>query len=390
MIKKNNKKFLFKRILAFGGAVFCTIVCAFNLFNYSDTKSMEVSADEIVVTNSVFVGSPILVPSAGYAFTYTDGNRKTAKIFTDADGNSTWCSQSYAYSNYFSSQFMYLFSLFSVDLRVNQDTGVLEFKLHVSYYDLYDSQGYQDNTGKSATQPYSYLYYMASTIDNFEGYSLQSWLPLSELSGGSLLSVSLYDYLDGDFSETPGLQGLLIEIYKSSTDIDIDNIVSCRLSLDKYYASSNRTKFILRYLDKNNNYIDFLINCGNSLIDYPSRTYYLKDNYNFTDNEYYNMGKQEGDSVGFNRGYSEGKKDGFKQGEEKGLIDGYIDGYQKGTDDSGTYTFLSLVSSVIDAPMTYFTSLFNFELLGVNLQGFLMALFTLCVIVTLVKLCVGG
>ena len=63
MKEKNKKKSIIKRILAFTGATFCAIVCAFSLFNYTDTKSMEVSADEIVVNDSfTYNGSALYAP----------------------------------------------------------------------------------------------------------------------------------------------------------------------------------------------------------------------------------------------------------------------------------------------------------------------------------------
>lgn len=63
----------------------------------------------------------------------------------------------------------------------------------------------------------------------------------------------------------------------------------------------------------------------------------------------------------------------------------YNAGYQKGVDDSGNYSFASLIGAVVDAPVNAFKSMFNFELLGVNLTGFFMALFVLCVIVSILR-----
>lgn len=122
----------------------------------------------------------------------------------------------------------------------------------------------------------------------------------------------------------------------------------------------------------------------------PSRTYYFDNNFNFTDNEYYNQGFNAGQQDGYNIGYNAGESAGYKDGYSVGQTTGYNNGYSDGMEDSNQYTFLNLLSATIDAPVKYFQSLFNFELLGVNLQGFLTGLFTLCVIVTIVKLCLGG
>lgn len=52
---------------------------------------------------------------------------------------------------------------------------------------------------------------------------------------------------------------------------------------------------------------------------------------------------------------------------------------------SNTYTFNSLISSVIDVPIRAFTSLFNFELLGVNLANFFFAILTVCIVLAIIK-----
>lgn len=99
----------------------------------------------------------------------------------------------------------------------------------------------------------------------------------------------------------------------------------------------------------------------------------------------YNNGYDNGVTNGSKDGYNTGYDDGYK----KGNLTGYSVGYDKGVNDAGNYTFTGLLSAVIDTPIKYFQSLFNFEFLGINLSAFLTGLFTLCVIVTIVKLCMG-
>lgn len=79
-------------------------------------------------------------------------------------------------------------------------------------------------------------------------------------------------------------------------------------------------------------------------------------------------------------------RDGYEQGYTAGKADGFGAGYNEGAQDAGDYTFMSLISSVIDAPIQAFMGLFNFEMLGVNLSGFFLSLLTVCVIVAVVKL----
>ena len=73
---------------------------------------------------------------------------------------------------------------------------------------------------------------------------------------------------------------------------------------------------------------------------------------------------------------------GKNQGYELGLQDGKLQG--------GNYTFTSLLGAVFDAPIEAFRGLFNFEILGTNMQGFVLALLTLSVIIIVIKVALGG
>lgn len=101
--------------------------------------------------------------------------------------------------------------------------------------------------------------------------------------------------------------------------------------------------------------------------------------------------------VYINMGYSQAKayydeliktksQESFLQG--KAL--GYDLGYQEGKLEGGDYTFTSLIGAVFDAPISAFRGLFNFEILGVNMQGFVLALLTLSVIIIVIRFALGG
>lgn len=108
----------------------------------------------------------------------------------------------------------------------------------------------------------------------------------------------------------------------------------------------------------------------------PERTYYFTPE--MSDNMIYQQG--------YNAGLSDNQSSIYQSGYKAGETIGYNKGYNVGLEDTNQYTFLNLVSATIDAPFHYFTSLFGFELLGVNLQSFLMALFTICVVITIINM----
>ena len=102
-------------------------------------------------------------------------------------------------------------------------------------------------------------------------------------------------------------------------------------------------------------------------------------------------------NLGYNNGYQDAKesfeeeKTGiYNSGFEQGKVAGYNDGYNAGKDVSDNYSFLGLIGAVFDAPIEAFKGLFNFEILGTNMQGFILALLTLSVIIVIIKIALGG
>lgn len=112
---------------------------------------------------------------------------------------------------------------------------------------------------------------------------------------------------------------------------------------------------------------------------YTTRTYYFtrvdteSATYSAGYNAGYDLGVSAGQTAGYNTGYSDGDSVGYNRG------------YNVGVNSTNTYSFTNLISAVLDAPINAFTSLFNFEILGVNLSSFLLALFTICVVLTVIK-----
>ncbi len=103
-------------------------------------------------------------------------------------------------------------------------------------------------------------------------------------------------------------------------------------------------------------------------------------------NNGYNNGFSEGKESGFSSGHDSGYKEGFSVGKDSGYNIGYSDGVVAGQD----YSFTALLGAVFDVPIAAFKGLFNFEVLGVNMTSFVSGLLALCVIVVIVKICLGG
>lgn len=83
---------------------------------------------------------------------------------------------------------------------------------------------------------------------------------------------------------------------------------------------------------------------------------------------------------GYNQGYEQGKADGY----EEGKTQGYNQGYYEGAADAGDYSFLNLLTAVVDAPITVFVKLLDFEILGWNMTTVVISLLSVALIVTLI------
>ena len=87
-------------------------------------------------------------------------------------------------------------------------------------------------------------------------------------------------------------------------------------------------------------------------------------------------------------GYNEGYDFGYSSGEHYGYNRGYGVGFNAGQLDanSGNYTFIRLIGAVIDAPIEAFKGLLDFDLLGVNMSSFVLAIMSLCVIIVIIRI----
>lgn len=94
-----------------------------------------------------------------------------------------------------------------------------------------------------------------------------------------------------------------------------------------------------------------------------------------------------GASVNYQNGYDDGYGSGFASGENTGYNKGYSVGYNKGTVEGSDYSFIGLIGSVLDAPISAFKGLLNFDILGVNMASFVTAILSLCVVIVVVKIC---
>lgn len=71
----------------------------------------------------------------------------------------------------------------------------------------------------------------------------------------------------------------------------------------------------------------------------------------------------------------------YNQGQQAG----YNKGYSAGISDGGNNSFLSLITAVVDAPITAFTSLLNFDILGFNVKNVVLSLLTAALVIACIR-----
>lgn len=93
--------------------------------------------------------------------------------------------------------------------------------------------------------------------------------------------------------------------------------------------------------------------------------------------------------TGYDVGYADGAKetaeDARQEGYKSGYTNGVIDGKKEGISISNSGEFGNLIAAVVEAPVNTFQSMFNFEILGMNMQKAIGAVLALCVVTIIIK-----
>lgn len=229
-------------------------------------------------------------------------------------------------------------------------------------------------------------------IDDSGNYNRLKYYTLDISNNVSNLSV----FLDFNFFYSAGVY------YRTGTNLRLScdtgfngNVSSLRVGHYTEYQSIPGYFNYIKYIDTNNKVFEVVIevsypagNINSSAFLWKNRTYILGSNFS-SDNTYqlgYQDGYDIGEQNGYDKGYETGRSEGYIRGEDLGYTKGYNNGYSEGVNDAGQFTFLSLLTSVVDAPIQAIRGLLNFEILGFNLSTFFFSIITICIIIFIVRL----
>lgn len=149
---------------------------------------------------------------------------------------------------------------------------------------------------------------------------------------------------------------------------DINNFIYSSFDNQKTYyltAGGINNTFIRNYTSSNTiNTLNAIYNDGELF----KATYKSPSNENFTNG--YNQGFKDGEKTGYSNGYSNGLNDGIK--------------------DNTIFNIFNGILNIAMVPVNFFLSIFNFEILGINMAGFVSALLTISIVIFLLRLIKGS
>ena len=339
-------------------------------------------AKKIIIIISVFA---IFGGSLAFAFAPMNASAQTSYPSTI----STWNASGYLMgANYYKGSAGNITSLNTFTLN-NFSSSVFGLRLDVDGYDLKHSpkgEPYYDRVSvyvsPAAKNTYTRLFGLVGLSQGAFGdvyYFSVSSLPLNG-TGLTFNNISFCSW-DAYFNF-----GDVVSCSVTYSDTFLSTVVANAYGANELYntlPTSNAVQCI-RYVfsDINGYRFDVVFPWANSAADgYTNTTVYFK---NLDDNQMFQNGFNQGYQQGYVSGDSEGYNTGYSAGKNEGYDIGYTTGYNEGLTAENDYTFLNLFTSVVQAPVDIFKSMFDFEILGFNLSHFLTALLSVGLIIAIV------
>ena len=139
----------------------------------------------------------------------------------------------------------------------------------------------------------------------------------------------------------------------------------------------------------NSGYNSGYSSCQSDMVDTLRQEY--QNGYNVGKGEGINEGISQGYQNGYNAGlndnqdliYNTGYNDGYSTGEDDGYDKGYDIGFSDSQNDKNS--FKELMFSIIDAPFNVLGNAFDFEIFGINMSDFLIAIVSLLLVSVVIR-----
>lgn len=415
-IKKHNK--IIKSIFAFA-LILCIGICSF-----SYTSNITANAEEpnlYTLSGNVYIKSgnsefyKVSLVETNIHLILNDTNIGSGKInekgeyyitlFRNVSPDSA---VNFLISTLYNESYIYLFNSQSNNtyLDLSQNTTCdLYFQYYPFDYSISDSVYHNytmnaiyiggDSSGVTSARfclPRNNTYYMR----NWEFSTILQFTSLYNNESGFWLN--LYD-IRGNYKTGIG-------VYTNGTSIALkDNTSNIRKVIDVSSVGYSNIYIYCHYkfeIDNTNNHLFVTYYCDVADNSYfrGGSTYFILNRYDYGHVENVKLERYRGsfeltnftfvdNSIISVQAYEDAYDNGFNYGYGTGYKNGRAQGYALGVEDANTFTFNKLISSVVDAPVTVFTKLFDVEILGVNLKTFVISLLSLFVVFAIVKFLIG-
>ena len=190
------------------------------------------------------------------------------------------------------------------------------------------------------------------------------------------LHIDFYDDEDDKFDEAYGSY-----VFAQPIEFDLNN--------DEIFISYLYDGADLDYKFTYNN-IDYLITLEDFIYTASQRTSVPFPHINFSQVNIPFVIRSSLENYNYNQGYEAGYDEGYDIGKNDGHQEGWLEGFQYADNqDETALTIFEGIITIALVPINFFLAIFNFEIFGINISGFVSALLTVSIIIIVVRFLTG-
>lgn len=245
-----------------------------------------------------------------------------------------------------------------------------EFRAKIAFQDAHGNSKTQTTSKIAMSYGYGYVYIGKKAMEQIQTACTGLGINYEEMD---------YIEIESTFGIPFDFQAMPLYITKNS------NITTLQISDE----NGNKLTCTAESETESRGYKKFLLPSGqNTPFHCTSATLYIpKPKENLQAFSFYSPTGEyfKGYDVGYADGSNKTAEDARQEGYKSGYTNGVIDGKKEGISISNSGEFGNLIAAVVEAPVNTFQSMFNFEILGMNMQKAIGAVLALCVVAIIIK-----
>lgn len=232
-------------------------------------------------------------------------------------------------------------------------------KAQCSFASTYDTDAYADNICQFTFSTYY------NDDEDYVSY-------LSRID----LSVNLYDSDDDPMQSYTGYY-----VFDVPVEFDIYNDY---LNVSYVFDGSD-----LDYRFTYNN-VQYLVSIENFYFNSSERTALPFPTINFSQLNLTTVIRSSLEGYNYSQGYDSGYEQGDADGYARGHSEGYVDGIEYAqSQDQTALTIFTGICTVAMLPVNMFLTIFNFEVFGINIGGFISSFLTIAIVIIVIRMITG-